>query len=639
MKKLLKSLLVITLALATCLTSIACDGCGEKEVETTGQKIVSSGKTDYKIVVPSGLELSDNETFAATELRELFYESTGITLEIIEDSAELKHDDENKYFSIGGTTLFKTSGIVKDESLGMNGFQIVTKGKTIYFIGKTTNATITSVYEFCERELNFDQFTLEIFQIDKRDDLDLPNYDLKMQPDIAFQEAELREVKSNRQFRQRLRLNTKEEIYLWTEHKATWIHNSFSWFPESIYGTDGTDPHPKWYGANGQQLCYCANGDADELRKMKEVFVETAKKIILEKPENRVIGFTHEDMDIWCSCDACMQSKLKYNTDSAVVIYFLNDVAAELEAWVKTVDEIKNNTYEIMFFAYNPTVNPPANDANGDGVYEPTDTTVKAHPWVGVMLAPILSDQYIPYNSPSTTNDSYMKGLLGWSACCENIYLWVYNYSFVGNLLPFTMQNATQATKKFFVEHGLKGVFEEYVHGNKNTGFTNYTIYLQSKVNWDLDLDLRALTEKFFNGVYGPAADVMYEMYDHVRMSLEYKYRDGTINGDCWSGKKLDAAEAWPYAELKMYTEYIDKAYVAIEDLKILDYERYELVYNAILLESLFPRYGLIEYYGHRYTSDVLTEMKLAFRRDAENLGVDTMNAESLSGYYEKWGI
>lgn len=632
MKKIF-TVFLITLLTAVILLSY---GCGKDN--KSNKFIVKDGQTEYKIVVPEGLELADNEMFAATELRELLYEATGVNFEIIEDTG-LTHDDGNKYFSVGNNSLFKSSGIEKDESLTYNGFQIVTKGDTVYFIGKSTNGTINAVYEYLSRTLHFDQYTLEVYEIDKVDSFAFSEMDVKMQPDIPYQEFELKEVKENRKFRQRMRLNKKEEIYLWTEYKATWIHNTFGWYPLEIYGPEGTDPHPKFYGANYQQLCYNANGDEAEYQLMQDIFLETAKEIILANPDNRVIGFTHEDMDIWCSCDLCAEAKAKYNTDAGVVIQFLNDVAPRLREWVQSVPEIENNTYEIMFFAYNPTVNPPARDPEGDGTYAPIDSSVDADPWVAVMLAPILSDQYIPYNSPGTVNEPYLNGLLGWSACCDNIYLWVYNYSYVANLLPFSMENATQATKKFFLEHGLKGVFEEYVHGKKNTAFTNFNIYMQSKINWDLDLDLRALTEKFFNAVYGEAASVMKEFYDNIRMSLEVKYREGLINGDCWSGDRLDSSDAWPYAELVMYNNYIDKAYEAIEPVKILDPERYEILYDNILLESLFPRYGVIEYYGHQYTDDMLTQMKLSFREDAQNLGVDIMNAESITGLYEKWGI
>lgn len=640
MKKFFGKAIIVFLAVCMLISSAAC---GKENGKKDPGYIVKDGKSDYSIIIPKGLEVSDDESFAASELRELFFEATGIMLEIKEDG-DLVHNDENKYFSVGNTTLLKSSGIEKDETLTYNGFQLITKGNTVYFIGKSTNATINSVYDFLERTLDFDQFTLEIHQINKVKDLELPELNVRLQPDISYQEFELVEVKQNRKFRQRMRLNTKEEIYSWTKYKPTWVHNTFGWYPPEIYN-DPEKPetyHPKFYGANGQQLCYNANGDPEELKLMKDIFVEMAKEIITANPDRRVIGFTHEDQDVWCKCEKCKEADAKYKTGAGVVIQFLNDVAARLEKWVGEQEELKGNTYEIMFFAYNPTVNAPAHDPQGDGTYEPIDSSVKGHPWVAVMLAPILSDQYISYDSPGTVNEPYRNGLLGWSSCCDNIYLWVYNYSYIGTILPFSMQNSTQKTKKFFLEHGLKGVFEEYgyaYYGRKNTAFFNYTVYLQSKVNWNLDLDLRQLTEKYFNGVYGEAAEPMKKFYDAVRMNLEGKYRDGTISGDCWSGDKLDQAEAWPYGDLVFYMQCVEEAYEAIKDVKTLDPDRYEEIYNEITLESLFPRYCIIDYYGQQYSSDKLIEMKLSFKTDAENLGVRTMHAAEMSGVYEKWGI
>ena len=92
--------------------------------------LLQNGKTDYKVVVPAAL--TTELGVARTELVTLFAEATGVTLEVISDEG-LIHNEDNKYISLGNTTLYQTAGIsdrVDASVLKRDGARIITKDKT-----------------------------------------------------------------------------------------------------------------------------------------------------------------------------------------------------------------------------------------------------------------------------------------------------------------------------------------------------------------------------------------------------------------------------------------------------------------------------------------------------------------------------
>ena len=110
----------------------------------TNEYLIKNGTTEYKIVIPSE-NVSAELNIARDELVRLFKEATGVTLETISDAGK-SHDANGKYISLGNTSLYKSSGLnVDTKTLKKDGARILTKDKTIYFIGKTDTGVINGV--------------------------------------------------------------------------------------------------------------------------------------------------------------------------------------------------------------------------------------------------------------------------------------------------------------------------------------------------------------------------------------------------------------------------------------------------------------------------------------------------------------
>ena len=84
----------------------------------------------------------------------------------------------------------------------------------------------------------------------------------------------------------------------------------------------------------------------------------------------------------------------------------------------------------------------------------------------------------------------------------------------------------------------------------------------------------------------------------------------------------------------------VDKAYASIEPLKTSDPEKYEVYKNHILLESMFPRYVLLQFHRPTFTSEQFIKEALQFKADCAELGISEVNEEqSFTVRWEDWGI
>jgi hypothetical protein len=68
--------------------------------------------------------------------------------------------------------------------------------------------------------------------------------------------------------------------------------------------------------------------------------------------------------------------------------------------------------------------------------------------------------------------------------------------------------------------------------------------------------------------------------------------------------------------------DHIDRAYLAIDHLKVMDAALYQKLYNRINLESLPYRWLKIRLYPDRYNTVTLNEAKEQLLKDAMELGV-----------------
>ena len=377
---------------------------------------------------------------------------------------------------------------------------------------------------------------------------------------------------------------------------------------------------------------------------MKET-VENLKAATRAQPNAKFANLGQADSPYWCDCDACTEVRETYGANSAAVILWMNEVSEQYYAWLH--EEYPERDVTLSIFAYYDTKAAPAvKDANGE--YQAVNG-LHLENGVTVMYAPIEANRidsmyYDDVNSPDN-NNQYAEIVKGWQAVADSISLWIYgtNYGTDSWITPYNAFNAIQDNYKFAKENNV--FWFQYQRRNSNTdkngvGFMNLAAYLDSKFGWNVNADYNTLVNNYFNAVYGPAAQTMLGYFHALRAQFAVIENNGSFSR--MGETNYVEAEYWPEPLLKQYIAMCDKALAEIEPLRESGDAMYDVCREQIVLESIGPRFMLIEFYGASYHPSELLEMKTEFKSDVIDLGI-TLTAETATATVEslfaKWGV
>lgn len=595
----------------------------------TSKPFIKQGKTAYKVVVPNNI--SKEEGVAKEELLHFFKIATNIDLEVITDE-NLTYNPNDKYISIGETTLLESSGIEIDYLyLTKDGTRIVTKGNSIFLFGGSNVGSLNAVYDFLHIYFRYEQYTVDIYEIDRNvKNLVLYNFDVTNIPDIQ-QRAQnygfLRNGSGNydqSNIGYRLRIHKGRGHYFMSAYKEFSYHseskkstNTNTYVPFDLHSAE----HPKWFSdlceAGEYQICYTAHGDPEELEALIDLVY---RKVIFsmqyytpEKyPDLNVLTFTMEDNFNICNCEACTAEKVKYGADSAVLIKFVNEVARRVDKWQKLPEnaEYYREDFQLIYFAYNGYTDAPVIYDEKTNTYTPSHPDMVLEPNTGVYLAIIDRGdfQFSFFDNP--IRDSGYNGNMGiketiesWGALTDDIYLWLYQTNFGSYAYFFdSFSHYTQPMYNFISSQGLRMFFAQgqdtNASGFSGTNFNALKAYLNAKLSWDSTLDQATLMNRFFKAVYGRAEKIMWKYYTALR-SFNYDMlmkNPPLVNSRSIYNKVANRAYM-PLASLKSLVAIIDEAQTYITR----DYyseEEYNLYKYHIEAEALFPLYAQLQLYG-----------------------------------------
>ena len=596
----------------------------------TNYKIVENGKSDYVILLPS--DANDFESYAAGELQYFFRESTGILLPVeTEGQGELS---AKGYLSVGKTSLRNDCGVAFDyETLGDNGYKIVTYGKSVIMSGYGKQGTLYAVYEFLHQVFNWETFGPDCTVYDKNvKEVKLRNYNVTDVPDIPWRQV-TGGLLFNSVYARRLRYNQPGEIMA---YPGGWCHNTFHAVPPSQYA----DSHPEWYsrdlygnlqfvdGKDSGQLCYSC-----ESEERMEIILNAITSWLKASPDVENISFSQQDNTDWCECEECSASYRKYGTHSAVLIQFINKLYDRLEPWL-----VENDRHvTLSFFAYLQTEDAPVKIENGK--YVPIDESVVCKENVGVMFAPIGADYSKSFADPS--NSSEYENLAKWEVLTKKMYLWSYQTDFRAYLCPYNTFNSMQANYKLAYLNNTFWLLDQQQSWQNNcTAFNIFKYYLASKLAWNVNEDISELTDRFFDNYFGPASSALRQLFEELR--ARFSYIENDLNIDMFIYVQLENKSFWPEGLLVQWLDYINKAYAAIDGLKETDEDNYYLIKDRILLESISYRYLLIELYGTTYyDAETLQREKLQWKADCSYLGISRQRESVMlvDWLAENWGV
>lgn len=611
-------------------------------VETTENMIVDNGSSAYKIVLPAN---ADEKTVkAASEFDLFFREATDIKLEVITDDQAV-WSDSAKYISLGNTSLLDDAQIELDAvELGTQGYEIHTVDQSVFVASVGGYGTLYGTYDLLKYLVGYEQFTANYYSLDTNvTEIALPDFDIKEIPDFEYRIAPYGSAFYNSVFRERMRTFHDEEIYIAGAQVHTMLR---SILPTKTYvqklkdqydnGTLELDyevAHPYWFMDSKQQLCYTAHGKPDEYAALIDEIVKNCKELILADPNHDYISLTQMDVNVWCSCDACSKLKNKYGTNAASQIILTNDVAERIENWLN--EEQGGRKVQFVVFAYHQTEKAPTT-RNSDGTYSAIDNEVVLRDNVSVQIAPIAAD-YITsiYDEDNITLYNTTES---WLPCAKSFAYWGYDCYFNSYLTPYNTYGSLQDGMRRLYDMNARIVWMQGAWNLKAlTGFDDVKMYLLSKLMWNVNVDVNALIQNFFDNVYQEASEDMYNAFLQMRIEMELQKSKDLGNG-IWA-QPTTSTDWWGKRTLVQMLETFETAKTKIESYKVSNPDLYQTIMDNITKESIFPRYVLIETYGSTYSNVELAEMKKSFRNDVERLNIDKLReGASMIDYFNANG-
>ena len=642
-KRILSCMLVVSL-MAGCLVGCSAESSTVSSdnkqntkpvIEETGVDFIKDGTSEYCIVHPANA--TENELFAATELQYFIQGATGAELSIVEETADL---DAGKYIYVGATLAADAAKVQPTyDELKYNGFVIKQIDDDVYLRGYSDVGTRNAVYEFLYYAFDYEFYAADEIRLTETKNAKMLAYDLSVVPTFDWREGNYGEIIYNPTISHRMRFNETEEIFV-TGHLT---HNSMTIIDPTVYDWK-SDKYKDWYseavwtGVGGNeaekpaQLCYSND-------EMRAEYTKNLIELIQDSTApNMLMGM--EDNHDWCTCEACSANKEKYGTDSATIIQFVNKVQKDVDAWFLENRPGEEPTH-LVIFAYYATVNPPATYEEETKQWKPMDESVVLNERSGVMFAPIKAEYDIPFTDAEVSDVAKPHGqVLGWSSLSQNLYAWTYSLLPQSGLLFFDTIEVMQQNYQLLSDNQTTMLLDQtdMYQKNVNTGFSRLKAYVMSKLQWNNALNMNELIDDFFDNYFEDASDTMQDLFNQEREWLTHVYEDLGAAG--YISDNLVDSTYWTYNQLCSYMDLIEEAYEDIEPLRETNPERYTVLYNRILLESMQFRYLMLSIYYTEYTEAALMEARKEFRYDFERLGLVTYRENgNIQELWSDWGI
>ena len=625
--KMIATTLATMIALSTC--SFFAIGCGdedkteatkirglhERTVTETDVDLVKDGESDYVIVTPAN-EKDDAVEFAVEELRQNFYEATGVDLDTQKDS-EISYSDTAKILSIGETSFMQQAGVTLDKKeVGHDGYVVQTKGNSVFMVGGSGDGTLFAVYGWLKEQFGYEYYAIGEIAIEKNATNEkLLNVTLKEKPDFDYRVTSYGEAWFDTTVARRSRFNQSGDLWIDFEGVVDGVksnvayHTSFNIVSPDLYMAE----HPEWYAPDGKQLCL--SRDPENLAK---VVVARITEALDKYPDKNILTFTQQDHNTWCDCDKCLESLNKYGTNSAVYILFMNRIAEEVTKWVE--EHYPGREVLLAMFAYQQTEEAPVVRKNGK--YVPVDEKLRLHENVALFYCPIFAEYYYDFNAEQNVNvaDTLDK----WCVLANTIFTWTYGTNFQIYLAPHNTFSSMQNNYRFLYDRGNKYLFDQHQY-NQISGTDWYKLkgYLTSNLQWKIDSNQDELINNFFTNYYKDASSVMKQLFDEENTWFAYLAEKYGYNGKVsYTESNFVVEEYWPKGLLEGWLALIDEAYKKIEHYQKTDPILYEKLRDRITLESITFRYMQIKLYKLLYSDVDSQEMIKSFKIDCIALGI-----------------
>ncbi len=603
------------------------DGIHTINMEKTNEYILKNSTSEYQIVISADADLHSLENSAARELKEMFFTATGVALPIVTD--EEINSASGKFFSIGENKLSQEAKIVfNSDVLKSQGYVIKTVGNNVYMGGAGGYGTLYSVYGFAELTLGYDYYYTDSIEINRGlTDLPLYNYDVVDVPDIEYRDATYGFVTASEDVFNGYRMLPR----------GTYIapiggmlgHNAFK-----LFGKDeNLKTHPDWFDheMNPTQPCFTAHGKEEERAAMLAYGVEVLKQELIAKPDAGVVLFCIEDTGSCCLCPACRDAIDYYGSISGTMVAMANDLKRAIDAWFEEDGVAYKREWRLAFYAYN--------------AYEKAPTqNIRCEKGVVPYVCPINTDYMLPLTHEA--NGASYTEIEKWKNISDDMQFYYYDLNYWNYFAPYNTFDSLQENYRYAAASGASCI---HTLGNipgsgavASTGFSVLKVYLESKLGWNVNADVEALIDKFFEGYYDVGADWVRKYFDEFRLHAVVQNQTLGYNGPKSLYHDAMQATLWPKKLLERWIGYMENAMDSIIVYKETDPTLYLQLYNHIAADRIDLYFMYVEIYNEEINEDLKLQYRRAIKSDAEKLGLKSFSERSRSELalrFADWGI
>ncbi len=364
--------------------------------------------------------------------------------------------------------------------LGLEGLRIHAAGPALMLAGGK-RGVLYAVYTFLEDYLGCRWFTPDCQTWPKSGVIKIGAIDRTVKPALEYRAGDY-PVLVPGQFAARLRMNGRVCTQSEEQGSIVGVNNLAHTFqflcpPEQYFAS-----HPEYFSLVGgkrqsgyAQLCL-SNPE------VLKIVIAAVRKQIRENPGQTVFSVSQNDTDMHCECDKCTAIANEEGSQAGPMIRFVNAVA----------DDIKKDypNVAIETLAYQYTRKPPA--------------ITKPRPNVIVCLCSIECCFVHPLGG-DPFNASFVRDITGWSLICKRLWIWDYVINYAHSICPFPNLYVLKPNIRFFIEHGVRGIYEESCYYTKGSEMQELRNYIMGKTLWDPNYDTNKAIDEFCAAYYGAA--------------------------------------------------------------------------------------------------------------------------------------
>jgi len=491
--------------------------------------LANNGNSAYRIAVAD--DASPSTRHGAEELQTFLQQITGAKLPIVSD----KEPVGEREIILGNNAHLKKLGTKIDfNSLGHEGYVIRTVGNHLVIAGGDKRGNMYGVYGLLEDHLGCRWFAPGVSKIPKHERLTIGPIDDKQVPVLEYREPFTFDCFDG-DWCARNRVNSSSGR-LDAKHGGKvkfgdgfFVHTFNRLVPPDKY----FDEHPEYFSLvkgkrlkDHSQLC-CTNEDVVRL------CTEGILKAMREQPDAFVFSVSQNDWHNYCECDKCQALAKREGSQIAPVLQLVNRVAEAVEK------EFPDKAVETL--AYQWTRRAPK--------------TMRPRPNVIVRLCSIECCFSHPLATcDSKANQEFCRDTADWAKVANRLWVWDYVTDFRHYLLPFPNQRVRNDNIRFFVEHNVKGIFEQDTYNTPDSELAELGGYMTAKFLWNPEYDEETAMREFLDGYYGKAAGPIRKYIDMLHDRPEKE----NIHVNIWAGAEsphltdallIDADKLWQQAE------------------------------------------------------------------------------------------